>query len=135
MSRTSRSSGSRAEATPAQRALCSAPGERVTAARQRRAVLFAGTLAAAALSPDASLAQTLPAPRVMLLRPPAAPGTVSEALVRLQAELTVEGFDAQVTEVDLGPDVRASLERVAPTMAATALVAVVAGGDPASAEL
>jgi len=71
----------------------------------------------------------------MLLRPPAAPGAVSEALVRLQAELTVEGFDAQVTEVDLGPDVHASLEKVAPTMAATAVVAVVAGSDPASAEL
>ena len=69
------------------------------------------------------------------MRPAAVPATVSEALVRLQAELTVEGFDAQVTEVDLGTDVRASLERMAPTMAATALVAVVEGADPASAEL
>src|SRR6185436_16114588 len=49
----------------------------------------------------ASRAQTLPAPRVILLRPPAAPGAVGEALVRLQAELTVEGFDAQVTELGL----------------------------------
>jgi hypothetical protein len=93
-------------------------------------------LAAAALSPDPSLAQqALPAPKVILLRPPAAPAAVSEALVRLQAELTVEGFDAQVIELGLGLDVRASLEKVAPTMAATAVVAVVAGGDPASAEL
>jgi hypothetical protein len=92
-------------------------------------------LAATALVPDASRAQTLPAPRVILLRPPAAPGAVGEALVRLQAELTVEGFDAQVTELGLGADVRASLEKVAPTMDATAVVAVVAGGDPASAEL
>jgi hypothetical protein len=72
---------------------------------------------------------------VILLRPPAAPAAVSEALVRLQAELTVEGFDAQVSDADLGADVRASLEKMAPTMAATAVVAVVDGGDPTSAEL
>ena len=92
----------------------------------------------AALAPDVAFAQRsppAPAPKVILLRPPAAPAAVSEALVRLQAELTVEGFDAQVTEFDLGADVRASLEKVAPTMAATAVVAVVAGADPASAEL
>jgi len=92
-------------------------------------------LAAVSAAPDAGFAQALPAPKVILLRPPAAPAAVSEALVRLQAELTVEGFDAQVTDLDLGPDVRASLEKVAPTMAATAVVAVVAGSDPASAEL
>ena len=92
---------------------------------------------AAALSPDVASAQppAAPAPKVILLRPAAVPAAVSEALVRLQAELTVEGFDAQVTEVDLGTDVRASLEKMAPTMAATALVAVVEGDDPASAEL
>ncbi len=92
-------------------------------------------LAVAALSPDRSFAQALPAPKVILLRPPAAPAAVSEALVRLQAELTVEGFDAQVLDFDLGPDVRASLEKVAPTFAATAVVAVVANADPTSAEL
>ena len=92
-------------------------------------------LAVAAVSPDRSFAQALPAPKVILLRPPAAPAAVSEALVRLQAELTVEGFDAQVIDFDLGPDVRASLEKVAPTFAATAVVAVVANADPASAEL
>ena len=92
-------------------------------------------LAAVALSPDQSFAQALPAPKVILLRPPAAPAAVSEALVRLQAELTVEGFDAQVIDFDLGPDVRASLEKVAPTFAATAVVAVVANADPTSAEL
>lgn len=105
-----------------------------SASRRRRAVL-AAAFAAAALAPAASVAQTMPAPKVILLRPPAAPAAVSEALVRLQAELTVEGFDAQVIERGLGPDVRASLEKVAPTVEATALVAVVAGGDPASAEL
>jgi hypothetical protein len=101
----------------------------------RRAVVLMMTLAAVSSSPDTAFAQALPAPKVILLRPPAAPAPVSEALVRLQAELTVEGFDARVSEVDLGPDVRASLEKVAPTMAATAVVAVVAGSDPASAEL
>jgi len=93
--------------------------------------------AAAALSPDAAPAQPLAAaaPKVILLRPRSVPAAVSEALVRLQAELRVEGFDAQVTDVDLGQDVRASLEKVAPTMAATAVVAVVQASDPGSAEL
>jgi hypothetical protein len=92
---------------------------------------------AAVLSSDVASAQPppAPAPKVILLRPAAVPAAVSEALVRLQAELTVEGFDAQVREVDLGSDLRASLEKMAPTMAATAVVAVVAGDDPASAEL
>ncbi|HEY7373280.1 MAG TPA: hypothetical protein VIF57_14045 [Polyangia bacterium] len=112
---------------------------RVPPARARRGRFspgaLAAALAAAILSPGGAVGQALPPPRVMLLRPPAAPAAVSEALVRLQAELTVEGFDAQVSEVGLGPDVRASLEKVAPTMSATALVAVVAGSDPASAEL
>jgi hypothetical protein len=104
---------------------------------RRRSAAILTAFAAAALSPDVASAQPppAPAPKVILLRPAAVPATVSEALVRLQAELTVEGFDAQVTEVDLGTDVRASLERMAPTMAATALVAVVEGDDPASAEL
>jgi hypothetical protein len=101
-----------------------------------RAVFITMALAVASLSPDAAVAQQgMPAPKVSLLRPPSAPAAVSEALVRLRAELTVEGFDAQVTEMDLGPDVRGSLEKVAPTMASTAVVAVVAGSDPASAEL
>jgi hypothetical protein len=104
-------------------------------AMRRPSVVLLTALAAITLGPRASRAQVMPAPRVSLLRPPAAPATVSEALVRLQAELTVEGFDAQVTEVGLGADVRASLEKVAPTMDATAVVAVVAGSDPASAEL
>jgi hypothetical protein len=94
-------------------------------------------LAAVAFTPEVVAAQPVaPAPpKVILLRPPSVPPAVSEALVRLQAELTVEGFDAQVADVDLGEDVRASLEKVAPTVPATAVVAVVAGGDPASAEL
>ena len=90
---------------------------------RRRSAAILTAFAAAALSPDVASAQPppAPAPKVILLRPAAVPAAVSEALVRLQAELTVEGFDAQVTEVDLGTDVRASLERMAPTMAATAV--------------
>src|SRR5262249_60307779 len=65
----------------------------------------------------------------------AGPGGVGGALGRLQGELKVGGFDAQVIGRGLGPAVHASLEKVAPTMAATAVVAVVAGSDPASAEL
>ena len=123
----STSIASRTEATPAPRTLCLARGDRWFTADGAPPSLTA--FAAAALSPDVASAQppTAPAPKVILLRPAAVPATVSEALVRLQAELTVEGFDAQVTEVDLGTDVRASLERMAPTMAATALVAVVDG--------
>jgi hypothetical protein len=104
--------------------------------RGRRAVFITMALAMASFSPDAAVAQQVVSPpKVILLRPPTAPAAVSEALIRLRAELTVEGFDAQVTVLDLGPDVRGSLEKVAPTMAATAVVAVVAGSDPASAEL
>jgi hypothetical protein len=97
------------------------------------AVLVAA--AVAALSAEAAAAPPPAPPKVILLRPPSVPAAVSEALVRLQAELTVEGFDAQVSDADLGADVRASLEKMAPTMAATAVVAVVEGADPASAEL
>ena len=112
----------------------------MTRTRRRGTVALLATLPAitAALAPDAAFAQppaVAPPPKVILLRPSSVPPAVSEALVRLQAELRVEGFDAQVTDVELGEDVRASLEKVAPTMAATAVVAVVAGGDPASAEL
>jgi hypothetical protein len=71
------------------------------------------------------------------LRPPATPGPVSEALARVRGELTVEGFDAELVEMELGPEVRASLERVATTLTAptTAMVAVVPGAEPVSAEL
>jgi hypothetical protein len=76
-------------------------------------------------------------PKVILVRPPAAPPSVTEALVRLRGELIAAGFDAQVIELALGADVRASLERVSPasTGTATALVAVIASADPGSAEL
>jgi hypothetical protein len=53
----------------------------------------------------------------------------------LRGELMIEGFDAQVVELALGADTRVSLEKIAPTFAATALVAVVAGADAGSAEL
>ena len=100
-------------------------------------MLIAGAAASGSGVPAAWAAdgQPAPAPKVMLLRPPAALAQVSEALVRLRGELMIEGFDAQVVELTLGPDTRASLEKVAPTMAATAVVAVVAGADPGSAEL
>jgi hypothetical protein len=76
-------------------------------------------------------------PKVILVRPPAAPASVTEALVRLRGELIAAGFDAEVIELALGIDVRASLERVSPASmgAATALVAVIASADPGSAEL
>jgi hypothetical protein len=78
-------------------------------------------------------------PKVILLSPPAAPPMVGEALVRLRSELMLEGFDAEVTQQPLGApsEVRATLERIAPTLtaAATALVAVVPGPEPTAAEL
>jgi hypothetical protein len=76
-------------------------------------------------------------PRVILVRPPAAPPSVTEALVRLRGELIAAGFAAEVIELALGADVRESLERASPATAATAtaLVAVIASADPGSAEL
>jgi hypothetical protein len=103
----------------------------------RRAVVVAVAVLASDPAPNAQAAEPAPPPKVILLRPPAAPATVGEALVRLRGELLVEGFDAQVVEAEIatGADTRASLERIAPTLSATAVVAVVAGSDPASAEL
>ena len=71
------------------------------------ALLSAGAAAAAAPAPQ-------PPPKVILVRPPAAPAAVSEALVRLRGELVAAGFDAQVVEQALGVDVRASLEKLSP---------------------
>lgn len=78
-----------------------------------------------------------PPPKVILVRPPAAPAAVTEALVRLRGELVAAGFDAEVVEQVLGVDVRASLEKLSPASAgaATALVAVVASAEPGNAEL
>jgi hypothetical protein len=80
-----------------------------------------------------------PLPRVVLVRPAAASASVTEALVRLRGELIGAGFDADVLDLPLGADVRASLEKFAPpasaSRSATALVAVVASADPGSAEL
>lgn len=86
---------------------------------------------------EARAAEIGPRPRVLLIRPPSTPAPVTEALARVRGELTVEGFDAEVAEMELGPDVRASLERVAATLTAptTAMVAVVPGAEPVSAEL
>jgi len=94
------------------------------------ALVSGGAPAAAAPAPQ-------PPPKVILVRPPAAPAAVSEALVRLRGELVAAGFDAQVIEQALGVDVRASLEKLSPASdgAATALVAVVASAEPGSAEL
>ncbi len=92
------------------------------------AVLLVAGIAAAA---------TAPVPRVVLVRPPAAPPAVTEALVRLRGELLAAGFEAEVVEQPLGGDVRDSLERLLPPngSSATALVAVVASAEPGSAEL
>ena len=94
------------------------------------AVLLMAGVAAAAKAP---------APRVVLVRPPAAPPSVAEALVRLRGELLAAGFEAEVVELPLDANVRESLERLTPPArngaSATALVAVVASADPGSAEL
>jgi hypothetical protein len=99
----------------------------------------AALLLALLLTAGAASAAPAPMPRVMLVRPPAAPASVTEALVRLRGELLAAGFEAEVVELPLGGDVRESLERLAPpagnARAATALVAVVASADPGSAEL
>jgi hypothetical protein len=92
-------------------------------------------LAVGVLFTRAARAQQQTAPVVLLLRPRAAPPHVGEALVRLRGELNAEGFNAQVTETALGDDVRGDLDRLASAVTATAIVAVVAGADPASAEL
>ncbi|HVT06891.1 MAG TPA: hypothetical protein VHO67_05520 [Polyangia bacterium] len=111
--------------------------------------LAAVAAALLATSGTASAAVPAPLPRVVLVRPAAAPASVSEALVRLRGELIGAGFDADVLDLPLGADVRASLEKFAPPAAsassanagpasgksATALVAVVASADPGSAEL
>jgi hypothetical protein len=107
------------------------PGRRQLAPVAALAALWLG----AAKAEGATAPQ--PAPKVILVRPPAAPPAVSEALVRLRGELVAAGFDAEVRELTLGPDVRGSLEKLAPasTGAPTALVAIVASADPGSAEL
>ncbi len=108
-----------------------ARGRRPLAPVVALAVLMSGgASAAAAPAPQ-------PPPKVILVRPPAAPAAVTEALVRLRGELVAAGFDAQVVEQVLGLDVRASLEKLSPASdgAATALVAVVASAEPGSAEL
>jgi len=103
------------------------------------ALVGAASVAAALVATVAAVAGTPPMPRVVLVRPAAAPPSVSEALVRMRGELVAAGFDAEVMELPLGADVRASLERLAPPAAAgestTALVAVVASADPGTAEL
>jgi hypothetical protein len=100
------------------------------------ALAVAALLLAVLASGARAAAEPPPAPpKVILLRPPAAPPHVGEALVRLRGELTAEGFNAEVIELDLGPDVRAALDRLALTATATAIVAVVAGDVPVSAEL
>lgn len=102
----------------------------------RRAFVAAAALALA-LTATALCAPSALMPRVLLVRPPAAPASVTEALVRMRGELLAAGFAAEVIELPLGADVRGSLERLAPPTpgAATALVAVVASADPGSAEL
>jgi hypothetical protein len=66
---------------------------------------------------------------VILVRPPAAPPTVTEALVHLRGELDAAGFAAQIVEAPVGPDVRSSLERVSPATDAVAVVAVLPVAD------
>ncbi len=77
-----------------------------------------------------------PRPKVILLRPPAAPsGSRSRRWSGLRGELMLEGFDAAGRRVAAGRRHARSLEMLAPTMAATAVVAVVGGRRSGSAEL
>jgi len=101
----------------------------------RAGIVLVMALAVAGVDAGRVAAQGAPAPKVILLRPPSAPSAVIEALIRLGAELMLEGFDPQVMEFELVGDTRNSLELLAPTLPATAIVAVVAGADPATAEL
>ncbi len=98
-----------------------------------------GAIALLLLAAKALAAGAAPMPRVVLVRPLTAPPSVGEALARLRGELIAAGFQADVVELPLGADVRASLERLAPPnaggQAPTALVAVVASADPSTAEL
>ncbi len=98
-----------------------------------------GAVALLWLAARALAAAPAPMPRVVLVRPAAAPPSVGEALARLRGELVAAGFQADVIDLPLGADVRASLEHLAPPIArgqsATALVAVVASADPGIAEL
>jgi hypothetical protein len=107
--------------------------------RVRPAAAAVAVLLALFLLGSAGWTAPAPMPRVVLVRPPAAPASVAEALVRLRGELLAAGFEAEVLELPLGADVRESLERLAPATgnshAATALVAVVASPEPGSAEL
>jgi hypothetical protein len=108
-----------------------ARGRRNAAPVVALAALFFGS------APVAAAPAPQPPPKVILVRPPAAPAAVTEALVRLRGELVAAGFDAEVVELMLGVDVRGSLEKLSPASAgaATALVAVVASAEPGSAEL
>jgi hypothetical protein len=98
-----------------------------------------GVVTLLAASGAVRAAAPAPMPRVILVRPAAAPASVTEALVRLRGELIGAGFEADVLDLPLGADVRASLEKFAPAASsghsATALVAVVASAEPGSAEL
>jgi hypothetical protein len=100
----------------------------------RRALLLA------AVTSGFATAATAPAtgdegPTVVLLQPTTSPKAVAGALVRVKGELAAEGFQVEVVSASIEPDVRASLERLAPAQAAVATVAVLPGVDPNTAEV
>jgi hypothetical protein len=66
----------------------------------RAGIVLVMALAVAGVDAGRADAQQVaaPAPKVILLRPPSAPSAVIEALIRLGAELMLEGFDPPVVE-------------------------------------
>jgi hypothetical protein len=89
-------------------------------------------IAAAAAIPS-RLAAAEGGATVVLVHPPSATPTVTEALVRLRGELALAGFETQLYESEVGPDIRASLEQAAPAVDAVAVVAVLPVGAGAAA--
>src|SRR5262249_36513076 len=98
----------------------------------RLAVTMIAAAAAAAL-PSARAAADGGGATVVLVHPPSATPTVTEALVRLRGELAPARFARRIYESETGPDIRASLEQAAPAVDAVAVVAVLPVGASAAA--
>lgn len=75
------------------------------------------------------------AAKVVLLAPPDPHGDMREAVTRTRAELSAEGFEVELRELDPRPDLRAALELAASEAAADAAIAVFFTSDGAAADL
>ncbi len=76
--------------------------------------------------------------RVLLLRPPSASPTLSEAIVRIKSELSAGGFDVTVRDspaVALAPEPRALMEQAGEVPAPSATLAIFGDLDKGTAEL